>query len=185
MIQEFEGHLPVFLMGHSLGGLIVLNYALYYPHGIKAIIASGPALVQPNISPFLLFLSRALSKIWPSFSVDTKLAVDALSRDPEVVKAYQEDPLVHSKASARLGTEFTCAMKWTLTQSANFSLPLMIIHGGSDQLVPAKGSYDFYEKMTIEDREIHIYEGGFHEPHNDIDKIKVLKDMEQWIQKHI
>ena len=185
MIQEFDGHLPVFLMGHSLGGLIVLNYALHYPQGIKAIIASGPVLVPPSISHFLLFLSRALSKILPSFSVDTKLNVHAISRDPEVVRAYQEDPLVHSKASARLGTEFTRTMNWTFQHAEEFSLPLMIVHGGSDQLVPVTGSYEFYKRMTSEDREIHIYEGGFHEPHNDIDRIKVLKDIEKWIQNHI
>jgi alpha-beta hydrolase superfamily lysophospholipase len=111
--------------------------------------------------------------------------VNALSRDPEVVKAYQEDPLVHSKACARLGTEFTAAMKWTLSHAAEFSLPLMIVHGGSDQIVPPDGSRKFFEQIVINDKEIHIYREGFHEPHNDIDKINVLKDIEQWIQIHL
>lgn len=185
LIKNQEGKSPIFLMGHSLGGLIVLNYALHHPQEVKAIIVSGATLAQPGISPILLFLSRVLSKIWPSFTVNTNLDVNALSRDPEVVKAYQEDPLVHSKACARLGTEFTAAMKWTLSHAAEFSLPLMIVHGGSDQIVPPDGSRKFFEQMVINDKEIHIYREGFHEPHNDIDKINVLKDIEQWIQIHL
>lgn len=185
LIKNQETESPIFLMGHSLGGLIVLNYALHYTQEVKALIVSGPALAQPSISPILLFLSRVLSKIWPSFTVDTNLDVNALSRDPEVVKAYQEDHLVHSKACARLGTEFTAAMKWTLSHAAEFSLPLMIVHGGSDQIVPPDGSRKFFEQMAIDDKEIHIYRDGFHEPHNDIDKINVLRDIQHWIQIHL
>ena len=73
MILQEGGDKPLFLYGHSMGGLIVLDYVLHYPEGLSGVIASGPVLAQPGVSPFLLMLSRILSKIWPSFSIDTKL----------------------------------------------------------------------------------------------------------------
>jgi len=95
---------PLFLMGHSLGGLIVLEYVLHYPEGLKAVISSGPLLSEIPTSTFLLSLGRLFSRIIPRFSMDTKLDSTAISRDLNVVKAYQDDPLVHSLGTARLGT---------------------------------------------------------------------------------
>ena len=86
-----------------------------------------------------------MSKIWPGFSIDTKLDVNFISRDPETIKAYQADPLVHSMASARFGTEITAATDWTLAHADKFKLPLLILHGEADQLVPEQGSLEFFE----------------------------------------
>jgi alpha-beta hydrolase superfamily lysophospholipase len=185
IIRDRESDLPLFLLGHSMGGLIVLEYVLHHQENIRAIIASSPLLAQPAISPFLMLLSRILSKIWPGFSIDTKLDVNSLSRDAQVIRAYQEDPLVHSTASARLGTELTAAIDWTHTHAPEFKLPLMIVQGDADSLVPTQGSHKFFHNLTISDKEIHMYDGGYHEPHNDIDKAIVLNDIEQWIKKHL
>ncbi len=176
--------LPVFLMGHSMGGMIVLNYAIKYPDRLEGVISSAPLLAQPAISPLLVFLSRILSKIWPGFAIDTKLDVNLISRDTDVVKAYQEDPLVHSMASARFGTEMQAARKWTLENAGEFNLPLLILHGEADKLVPEHGSAAFFERAGTEDKVRHLYPEGQHEPHNDIDREKVLKDLEEWLDKH-
>ncbi len=184
LVHSEEKELPLFLMGHSLGGLIVLNYAISNPEGLKGVIASGPLLAQPGISSVLLMLSKIMSKIWPGFSIDTKLDVNFISRDPETIKAYQADPLVHSMASARFGTEITAATDWTLAHADKFKLPLLILHGEADQLVPEQGSLEFFENVTVEDKERNLYAGGFHEPHNDIDRETVLKDLLEWLKKH-
>ncbi|HEC36098.1 MAG TPA: alpha/beta hydrolase [Anaerolineae bacterium] len=185
MVGEHEPGRPIFLMGHSLGGLIVLEYALHHPEGLKGVIASGPVLAEVGIAPFLMTLSRILSRIWPRLSLDTGLDATAISRDPDVVKAYREDPLVHSKGTPRLGTEMTAAIKWTQTHAADFRLPLLILHGGADRLAPAEGSHIFFKNVTFADKERHEYEGGYHEPHNDTNRDQVLADLERWLERHL
>ena len=185
MVSSAEPGRPLFLMGHSLGGLIVLNYVLYHPEGLQGVIASGPALAQTGVSPFLMSLARFLSRIWPRFSLDTNLDATAISRDQAVVAAYQHDPLVHSKATARLGAEMAAAMEWTQAHAADLHLPLLILHGGADRLVPPEASRVFFENVTFADKERHEYEGGFHEPHNDIHHQQVMADLERWLESHL
>ena len=183
-IRQKEKDMPLFLYGHSMGGLLVLSYGLHYDD-IKGFIASGPALAQPGVSPILLTLSRIMSKIWPSFSIDTRLDVNLISRDPEVIKAYQEDPLVHSMASARLGTELTKTMEWVQAHANDWKKPLLILHGADDELVPPEGSQRFYDTVPIEDKQRIEYPGTRHEPHNDLDREKVLDDLQGWLEKHL
>ncbi len=184
VVQEDQKGKPLFLYGHSLGGLIVLNYVITNPQGLKGVIASGPLLSQPGISPVLLLLSKVMSKIWPGFSIDTKLDVNTISRDPEVIKAYEQDPLVHSMASARFGTEMSAATEWTQAHADKIALPLLIVHGAADVLVDPQGSADFFEKVTFNDKERIVYPEGRHESHNDIDREKVLQDIFSWLGKH-
>lgn len=185
MVAAQEPGRPLFLMGHSMGGLIVLEYALHYPEGLKGVIASGPVLAQVGVSPLLLLLARLFSRIWPRLAMNTGLDATAISRDPEVVAAYQADPLVHSIASARLGTEMARATAWTHEHAAEWKLPLLILHGGADRLAPPEGSRRFFENVPIADKERYEYEGGYHEPHNDVNRAQVLADLEHWLERHL
>ena len=175
---------PLFLLGHSLGGLIVLDYVLHYPDTVQGVIASGPALAQTGASPLLMALARIMSRIAPRLTLDTGLDATAISRDPAVVEAYKQDPLVHGKATARFGAEMDAAMKRTSSRAAELRLPLLILHGGEDRLVPAEASRDFFERVTFADKERHEYEGGYHESHNDIEKERVLADLADWLERH-
>jgi len=185
MVAEKEPRRPLFLYGHSLGGLIVLDYVLHTPEGLKGVIASGPSLGAPGISPFLLALSRILSVILPSFAMDTKLDATTISRDPLVVKAYKEDPLVHSMGTARLGGEMNATVQWTQAHAQDIRLPLLIIQGAEDRLAPAQDSRRFFDHVTYADKERIEYPGGFHEPHNDMEYPKVMADVERWVERHL
>ncbi len=184
-IRQSEPDTPLFLMGHSMGGLIVLNYALMNSENLQGVIASAPLLSQPGISPILLAISRILSKIRPAFSIDTKLDVQTISRDPQVQQAYLDDPLVHSRASARLGTEITAATDWTRAHASEFSLPLLIIHGDADELVAPQGSAEFFEKVAFSDKTYLTFTDGRHETHNDLEKEKELQNISDWLEGHI
>jgi alpha-beta hydrolase superfamily lysophospholipase len=185
MTAEKEPGRPLFLYGHSVGGLIVLEYVLHKPEGLKGVIASGPVLGAPGVSPFLLAISRILSVILPSFAMDTKLDATTISRDPLVVKAYQEDPLVHSIGTARLGTELNAATRWTQAHAQDIRLPLLIVHGAEDRLALPADSRRFFDHVTFADKERIEYPGGFHEPHNDIEHPKVMADIERWVKRHL
>ena len=185
LVHAQEPERPVFLLGHSMGGLIVLEYALHYPEGLSGVIVSGPVLAQAGVSPLLMLLSRLLSRISPRLALNTKLDAAAISRDQVVVEAYVNDPLVHSLGTPRLGTELTRAVEWTQAHAAEFRVPCLILHGSADRLAPPDGSRTFYEKMTLADRDRQVYEGYFHEVYNDLGKEKPLAAVEAWVERHL
>jgi len=183
--QKQEPGRPLFLMGHSMGGLIVLEYTLHYPEGLQGVIVSGPALAQTGVSPLLMALGRLLSRIWPRFTLETNLDATAISRDPAVVEAYVNDPLVHSVATARLGAEMSKAMAWVNDHAADLRVPLLILQGGADRLVSPEASRAFFERVASEDKTFYEYEGYYHEPHNDVGKERPLADLEAWLEEHL
>ena len=182
---EQEPKRPLFLMGHSLGGLIVLEYVLRYPDGLQGVIASSPLLAQPGVSPILIMLARLLSRIYPNFSLKTGLDASGISRAAIVVKTYVDDPLVHSLATPRLSTEISAAQAWSLAHAAELKLPLLMILGSADRLAPPDGGRKFFSQVTFTDKELHEYKDAFHECHNDIIYQEVVADLKRWLDAHV
>ena len=175
----------LFLIGHSLGGLIVLNHLLHYPQQLDGVIASAPALAQTGTSPLLILLAHILSSIAPGLTMKTGLDTTAISRDPAVVQAYTSDPLVHGLATPRLGAEMDATMAWTRAHATEFNLPLLIIHGEDDRIVPYTASREFFDKAPSTDKEYILYPDGFHESHNDIHREKMLQDLTRWLDARV
>ncbi|MGD8625268.1 MAG: lysophospholipase [Anaerolineae bacterium] len=184
-VRRREPGRPLFLVGHSQGGLIVLNYVLHDPSGLHGVVASAPALGQLPVSPFLILLARTLSRLWPRLNLETGLDVHALSRDPAVVEAYVNDPLVHNTATPRLGTELMAAVDWTQAHAADLALPCLIVHGTADSLCLPETSQAFFEKITYPDRDRIDYEGYYHELFNEPDRDRVLADVYAWLEAHL
>jgi len=176
---------PIFLLGHSLGGLIVLNCALHDPSGLAGVVASGPMLSQPGISPLLLVLSRFFSRVWPALGMNVGLDVSALSRDQAVVDAYVGDPLVHGKSTSRAGAELMATVEWTQAHAADLALPLLIVHGAADRLCDPAASRAFFENVAFADKQRLEYEGYYHEVFNDVGKERVLADVEAWLEPRL
>jgi alpha-beta hydrolase superfamily lysophospholipase len=176
---------PLFLVGHSQGGLIVLDYVLHDPSRLAGVVSSAPILGQPGISPILVPIAKLLSRVWPSFTMEVRLDVTALARDVAVQQAYADDPLVHGKGTARLGTELTATMSWVRAHAAEVALPCLVVLGGADRLCPPDATRSFFKEMTIADRELIEYEGHYHEVFNDLGKETVLADVERWLESHL
>ena len=185
VVRARQSQSPIFLLGHSQGGLMVLEYVLHDPSGLAGVIASSPALGRLPVSPLLLLLARSLSKVWPGMSMATGLDVTALSRDEAVVQAYVGDPLVHNLGTPRLGTELMAAIEWTQAHAADLALPCLIVHGTDDRICPCEASQAFFEACDCVDKERITYEGGYHELFNDLDKERVLADVEAWLERHL
>jgi alpha-beta hydrolase superfamily lysophospholipase len=176
--------LPRYLYGHSLGGNLVLNYALRRRPEISGVIASGPALrlgFEPPAAQ--LALGRAMDRIWPAFSQSNGLDRSALSHDPAVARVYASDPLVHDRVSARLALSMLEAGRWALEHAAEFPLPLLIFHGGADRLTSAAGSREFAAKVRT-DCTLKLWDGLYHETHNEYQRDEVLAFMIGWLNDH-
>ena len=117
--------------------------------------------------------------------MDAGLDTSGLSRNPLVVQAYEDDPLVHGKGSARLSTELSTIVAETNANAASFQPPLLIFHGTADQLTDPEASHRFYEKVTSTNKRYIAYKGGYHEGHNDIHYERVIIDIAQWIEEQV
>ena len=184
MINEASPDRPVFLLGQSLGGLIVLEYALRYPQDVQGVIASAPALTVPNLSPVLVTLLKLLSPILPHLVLNPSFDLSGVSRDPEEAQKLVEDPLTDPKLSPRLATETLSALEWTQAHGAELQVPLLLIHGAADPITPAQGSIAFFEKLTLEDKVLKLYEGGYHQAFIDSNREQVLADVAEWLDTH-
>lgn len=184
LVRGHAPEAPLFLLGHSMGGLIVLEYVLRDPNGLAGVVASGPLLAQAGVSPILMMVSTLLSAVWPRLTLDVGLEATALSRDEAVIQAYVNDPLVHGQGTPRLGEEIKRAYEWTQAHAAEMRIPCLILHGSADRLAPPEASRVFYEHVTFEDKARRVYEGYYHEVFNDLGHERVLSDVEQWIAAH-
>ena len=181
LVRQEEPDRPIFLLGNSLGGLIVLDYALHRPGGIRGIIAASPPLGRLGVPAPLLGLGRLLSRVWPRFSLRTGMDLSGLARDPVVVETVLADPLFHRAGTARLSTEVVAAIARVQAAAPRFPLPLLVLHGSADRMVPPDGSRAFVARVGHPDRELREYAGAFHVLFADLERERVLTDVEQWI----
>jgi acylglycerol lipase len=177
---------PLFLLGHSLGGTIALRYALRHQDKLDGLILSGPvAAIDLPPAPVRLAV-KALSAVapWmPALGVDPAV----VSRDPAEVEAYRTDPLVHhGKLPLRTVAEIASATEAFPEQVGSLTLPILLVHGSEDRLAPVQGSRMVHKRVSSEDKTLEIYEGFFHEVLNEPpeDRARVLADIVTWLQAH-
>jgi alpha-beta hydrolase superfamily lysophospholipase len=185
LVGEEEQGRPVFLLGNSLGGLIALDYAFHHPDGLRGVIAASPPLGRLGVPAPMLLLGRLLSHLWPRFSMRTGMDLSGLARDPVVAQTVLADPLFHRVGTARLSTEVTRAIARVQAAAPRFPLPLLVLHGSADRMVPPDGSREFVARVGHPDRELREYAGAYHVLFADLDGERVLADVEQWIEARL
>jgi alpha-beta hydrolase superfamily lysophospholipase len=167
-----------------LGGNLVLNYALRRRPRLAGVIATSPLLRLAFQPPAVkVTLGRIMNSLWPAFSQASGLETKALSRDPEVVRVYENDPLVHDHVSARMFMSFYQAGLWALEHAAEFPLPLLIMHGSADRLTSAEASREFADHVPG-DCTFKLWDGLYHETHNEPQKQEVFNFLLTWLKAH-
>jgi alpha-beta hydrolase superfamily lysophospholipase len=184
-VRGWEGELPLFVMGNSLGGLVVLEYALLNPTGLAGVIAAAPPLGELGVAPVLMALGRLFSRIVPRLALRTGMDLSGLARDRAVVDAVLADPLFHRWGTARLSTEVTGAIERVQAGAARLAVPLLILHGSDDRMVSPAGSRKFFAQLAHPDREYREYPGAYHGLFADWGHAEVLGDLERWIEARI
>ncbi|MCG8370561.1 MAG: lysophospholipase [Proteobacteria bacterium] len=185
-VRTEQPKIPMFLLGHSMGGLIAAALLVHEQADFRGCVLSGPALRTDEEPPALVRgLIRLISWLLPTVPV-IGLDPSGVSRDPAVVGAYVADPLVHhGKLSARLIAELGKAMRSTRAAAHVVDLPLLILHGEEDALTSPGGSAEFYEHAGSTDKTLKTYPGLHHEIFNEPEKDAVLADMTSWLEAHL
>jgi alpha-beta hydrolase superfamily lysophospholipase len=126
-------------------------------------------------------LGRIMSRLWPRFSLQTGMDLSGLARDPTVRETVLADPLFHRYGTARLSTEVAKTIAAVQAGAPRFPLPVLILHGSADRMVPPDGSRAFIARVGHPDHELREYPGGYHVLFADVDREQVLDDLERWI----
>jgi alpha-beta hydrolase superfamily lysophospholipase len=178
--EEHDGRRP-FVVGHSLGGAVSLTYAIRHGDTIEGLVVSGPAVATEAVPAVLKAITALMSRVAPLAPV-FKIDENLISRDPAVVRAYQEDPLNHNgKLPARTLGEIMKSMDSMSTQVAGLRTPLLLLHGSDDQLCPPEGSRMVHDGAGATDKTIKVYDGLYHEIFNEPERDEVIDDLVAWL----
>ncbi|PKN81914.1 MAG: alpha/beta hydrolase [Deltaproteobacteria bacterium HGW-Deltaproteobacteria-1] len=178
--------IPCFVLGHSMGSLIALNYIEQNAEETKGLILSGTGS-QPgtDIPKILVALTKILSKIMPAIHVKSPLPPDFISRDKDVVKAYVDDPLVYNVITPRLAYEMNRFVVIGAQNSDKIKIPVLIQLGSKDTAF--SGQKELFEMIGAKDKTFKRYEGLKHEVYNELpeDRGKVLAELKSWLDAHV
>lgn len=175
---------PLFLFGHSMGGLIVTYYTLTQSPDLAGVILSGPALKLNGASPLLVAIGHVIAKVYPTFPMST-IDTTGISRDAAVVLANKADPLIyHDGVPAATALAMVKAVAYVQTHWSAFHWPLLILQGTADRIVNPEGSQQFYAQAGSTDKTLKLYDGFYHEVLNEPEKEQVMADVVAWLDNH-
>ena len=176
---------PVFLLGHSMGGAIVALLAITGLPPVRGLVLSAPAvLVAGGVFPVLRRLASLASLVWPTLRL-ARLGCRFISRDPAVVEAFRNDPLVyHGRFPVRTGAEILRAAKRIQTHADRLTLPLLILHGTGDMVTDPRGSRLLVARAGSSDKTLRLYTGLYHEVFSEPEREQVVADLLAWLDGH-
>lgn len=183
--NELVPNVPKFIYGHSMGGGLVANYLIQRQPKVNAAILSAPYFRLTNPQPPLkLALGRMTQNLVPKLTLPTGLNPNHISRDPQEVAKYIQDPLVHDKVSAKMGIAIVDAGEKAIAQAGKVKVETLIVHGTGDQLTDSNGSVAFAKNAGPEVH-IKLMDGLYHELHNEPEKEEVFKTYLDWLDSHL
>ncbi len=179
-----ESSLPLFLLGHSAGGVVSCLYTLDHQPELAGLICESFAHELPA-PDFALAVFKGLGHLAPHAHI-LHLPNERFSRDPKVVEAMNEDPLIaHETQPTRTMAALVRADERLKKEFPQITLPVLILHGTDDKNTKPSGSQHFYDKVGSVDKTLKLYEGGFHDLLNDLDKRVVMQDIQGWIDARL
>lgn len=177
---------PLFLIGHSMGGLIALRYLERRTGALSGAIISAPLIeVAVAVPAHKLMIARVGARMNPRFRLDNAINPADLSRDPEVGRAYAVDPLVNRKVSTKWFAEATKAMLEVAERADQITTPVLVMHGTEDRLASVDATRRVFERIGASDKELVIYSGFYHELFNEPEKQEVFERVTEWLDKRV
>jgi acylglycerol lipase len=184
-VRQREPGKPVFLFGHSMGGAIVTLFTLEKKPDIRGLVLSAPALKPgADISGALIATTRVIGGVFPNLKV-LELDPKQFSRDPEVVKENETDPLVYQQGGpARTASRLLSALNMLSERMEEVSTPVLVMHGTADTVTDPEGSKALVERARSTDKTLKLYDGLYHDLLHEPEKAQVMADIVQWLRAH-
>jgi acylglycerol lipase len=174
--------LPRVVLGHSMGGLMALDHALAHPRGLAGVVASAPALTSAMPPWWKLALANVARVTSPTAGFPHGLDESGMSRDPEVLKLRQTDPLMHGKISPRLYFDFEEARQRVNRDARRLTVPALLLHGAADRVTDPRGTLAFVGAAPHDKARLFTYRDAYHEIFNDLSRDQVIKDLTGWLE---
>jgi len=178
--------IPYLILGHSMGSLIAMNLVEQYPDDTRCLVLSGTGSGPgTEISPALILITKIVSRILPGIHVKSPLPPEFISRDPDTVQAYKDDPLVYNVITPRLAEQMNTYTTIGAYNAFKIKIPVLIQYGSLDTAL--SGQQRLFELVGAQDKAIRCYEGLKHEVYNELpqDRAVVLKDLREWLDSHL
>lgn len=176
----------LYLIGHSMGGLVSLRFLAKKGSEVSGAIISAPLIaVAVPVPAHKMMIARMSARMAPRMRLDNEINPAVLSRDPEVGRAYSADSLVNRKVSARWFAEATRAMEEVKIWASEITTPLLVMHGTEDKLASCEASREMFQQIGSRDKELIIYPGYFHELFNEPEKQDLFERVTSWLESRI
>lgn len=186
LVQEQISN-PLYLLGHSMGGVIAGLYAIKFQSNLAGLILSSPYLKNAVKVPAIkLALAGLIAKVTPKLVVVPPLDANLVSHDQEIVEKYKNDPLNYTEGTkARMGSELINAGPMVLKDAGRINLPTLLLYGDDDKIADPEGSKELFEKLGAKDKTLSGYKGYYHEILNEVEREKVYMDILDWLDNHL
>jgi alpha-beta hydrolase superfamily lysophospholipase len=183
-VKEEARGLPVFLLGHSHGGLIAARYLLDKPEAVRGAVLSSPYLrLKLKVSPVKIFAGKLIARVLPSLPMSNELKAEQLTRDVAIQDATRADPLYQQIATPGWFNESSAAQETVLRRATEFVTPFLLIFGGADGIADPAAGREFYEAATSKDKQHKQYDGLLHELFHEPERELVFKDVVGWLDE--
>lgn len=183
LVREAHPDLPLTLLGHSMGGLVACAFLVERRPRLASAVASGPALgIGESVPALRRGAARVLARVTPRLALPSGLDARAISRDPEVVTAYLEDPLVFRTMTPGLAAALFDAAARTAAAAGSVEVPLLLVHGEADRLCPVEASRRFHAELRAPGSALRLYPELYHEVFNEPERERVLEDVRAWVR---
>jgi alpha-beta hydrolase superfamily lysophospholipase len=181
-VKEQSGAAPLFLLGHSQGGLIAARYLLDHPDAVRGVVLASPYLrLKLKVSPVKILAGKLMSRLLPALPMRNELNPEQLTRDVRIQTATRADPLYQKIATPRWFTESTAAQETVLRRATEFVTPFLLLFGGADPIADPAAGREFFEHATSKDKQYKQYDGFLHELFHEPERDRVFRDVVGWL----
>jgi len=191
IVSKADPKIPHIIYGHSMGGLLVLSYVLSFQQAKKlpqfaGVVTTGALLRLTHPLPGQSVISKVLSAISETTTIKNGVKATAISRDKDEVEKYVKDHWNHGLISFKAARDISVFSVYVMQNANNFSHPLLILHGGADDITDHKASEQFSNKVSSSDKTLKIYPGLYHEIHNELKEAReeVIQNILDWLLGH-
>ncbi len=184
-IQKQVQPKKLFIVAHSMGGLVTLKFLTKPRTGIAGAVISAPLVaIAAKVPTSKLLIAKVSAKLFPRLRMQNEINPAVLSRDKEIGRAYAADPLVGNMVSTRWFVEAVGAMENLQRDASQITLPILVMHGTQDKLANCDVTAKLFGEIASTDKTLKIYEGYYHELFNEPEKQEIYERVTVWLDSH-